>query len=86
MKVSKCGGEQTTPKELTWDEMILSEGVYRSTGSSGTSSRFVVVTNFGQPNTVLWFCDGMLETAGGEWKRGKFIPTNETVCFELKPA
>ena len=83
MKVSKCGREKTAPKELTWNEMVLNEGVYRS--SPFGEATFIVVGREGN-RCVLFFAADTLELAEAGWVRDKFVRTNETVCFELKPA
>ncbi len=84
MKVSKCGSEKAIPKELTWDEMILSEGVYRAADAT-YSSRFIVVRG-DSPPCVIRYHLGELSNAHPSWRNQKFVLTNETVCFELKSA
>ena len=46
MKVSKCGGENTAPEELTWDEMIENEGVYRISGNRSEERLIVLRDGF----------------------------------------
>ena len=84
MKVSKCG-EKTAPKELTWDEMLENEGVYRPAAT--INSRLIVIRHKDDV-VVLYLNEGrnILEPADGDWHGEGFFRVNETVCFELKPA
>ena len=82
MKVSKCCENETKKAvELTWDEMVKREGVYRRTSSGAL--RFIVIS----ARIVLYYnpIDNALELASTScWDDGMYIRTNETVCFGLK--
>lgn len=86
MKVSKCSPQVNT-SGLSWGEMVEKEGVYR-TADIASEGRLIVLKV--QDEVVVLYCGyGSLEPAqksAWEIDSGVYFPTNETVCFDLKPA
>jgi hypothetical protein len=92
MEVKKCSEQQglTNPRTYSFDELQTTapEGVYRHVAYPADDTlRFVVLADggFRRKRAVLYSKFRRLELATEEcWCENRFVPTDETVCFEIR--
>ena len=81
MKVNKCSDKQ--PEDTVSYNEMRAGCVYKHEDRTYDPARWIVIDS---TTTLIYENNNLYTSARSVWAGTRFIHTNETVCFELKPA
>lgn len=84
MKIWPCNEK---PKDLTLDEALSAEGIYRPSGGVSCSDGRLIVLKDESHRCYLWksgLSEMLMPFKPEQWKGYNFIRTTERLCLEIK--